>query len=184
MPTRKSTARKAPINKVVKFEHLRPWTYVLSFPCRKITDQLTYEKRYISFFPTVAFPATLQSSWEALAASFQAGLLNGGPTALVWGLLLCLIGSLSLALSLAEMASITPVVGAQYRWSALYAPRGFGSPAFWSLLQGWITVFAWMALCAQVCFLEGTLVCLGPHRVQCERLRFAPKPLAVDIAHD
>ncbi|KAK6369786.1 hypothetical protein LTS17_009236 [Exophiala oligosperma] len=114
--------------------------------------------RYISFFPTVAFPATLQSSWEALAASFQAGLLNGGPTALVWGLLLCLVGSLSLALSLAEMASITPVVGAQYRWSALYAPRGFGSPAFWSLLQGWITVFAWMALCAQVCYLEGTLI--------------------------
>jgi hypothetical protein len=28
-----------------------------------------------------------------------------------------------------------PTVGAQYRWSALYAPRVM-SPAFWSLLQG------------------------------------------------
>lgn len=56
------------------------------------------------------------------------------------------------------MASITPVVGAQYRWTALYAPKKFMSPAFWSLLQGWITVFAWMAVCAQVCFLEGTII--------------------------
>ncbi|KIW99848.1 uncharacterized protein Z518_10776 [Rhinocladiella mackenziei CBS 650.93] len=114
--------------------------------------------RYISFIPTIAFPATLQSSWEAVSVSFQAGLLNGGPTALVWGMLLCLIGSTSIALSLAEMASITPVVGAQYRWTALYSPKGFMSPAFWSLLQGWITVFAWMAVCAQVCFLEGTII--------------------------
>lgn len=60
--------------------------------------------------------------------------------------------------NLTRLAFSTPVVGAQYRWSALYAPRGFGSPAFWSLLQGWITVFAWMALCAQVCFLEGTVI--------------------------
>jgi hypothetical protein len=30
----------------------------------------------------------------------------------------------------------TPVVGAQYRWTALYAPRKVMSPAFWSLLQG------------------------------------------------
>ncbi|ETN42760.1 uncharacterized protein HMPREF1541_01918 [Cyphellophora europaea CBS 101466] len=114
--------------------------------------------RYINFIPTVAFPVTLQTSWEALSVSFGAGLLNGGPTALVWGLLLCLVGTLTIALSLAEMASITPVVGAQYRWTALYSPRGFGPPAFWSLLQGWITCFAWIAVCTQVCFLEGTIV--------------------------
>jgi hypothetical protein len=29
-----------------------------------------------------------------------------------------------------------PTVGAQYRWTGLYAPRGIMSPAFWSLLQG------------------------------------------------
>lgn len=35
-----------------------------------------------------------------------------------------------------------PTVGAQYRWSARFAPRW---PEFWGLMQGWITVFAWMA---------------------------------------
>jgi len=67
-----------------------------------------------------------------------------------------------------------PTVGAQYRWTSLYAPRGFGSPAFWGLLQGkdqsfptwshplmlsgWITVFTWIAVCAQPAFLLGTLI--------------------------
>ena len=46
----------------------------------------------------------------------------------------------------------------RYRWSALYAPRGFLSPAFWSLLQGWITLFAWIATFTQVAFLEGGIV--------------------------
>lgn len=41
--------------------------------------RLTLLQRYISFLPTIAFDATLQSSWEALSVSFQAGLLNGGP---------------------------------------------------------------------------------------------------------
>jgi hypothetical protein len=36
-------------------------------------------KRYIRFLPTIAFGANLQASWEAVAVSFQAGLLNGGP---------------------------------------------------------------------------------------------------------
>ena len=40
---------------------------------------LTSLQRYIPFLPTIAFDATLQSSWEALSVSFQAGLLNGGP---------------------------------------------------------------------------------------------------------
>jgi choline transport protein len=58
---------------------------------------------------------------------------------------------------MAEMASINPTVGAQYRWSALYAPKGFGPPAFWGLVQGWITVFGWMAVVASPAFLVGTV---------------------------
>lgn len=45
-----------------------------------------------------------------------------------------------------------------YRLKALYAQRGFLSPAFWSLLQGWITLFAWMATFTQVAFLESGIV--------------------------
>jgi len=40
---------------------------------------LTLQQKYINFLPTVAFSANTQASWEALAVSFTAGLLNGGP---------------------------------------------------------------------------------------------------------
>lgn len=76
----------------------------------------------------------------------------------MYGSIIAWIGSLSLAASLAEMASINPTVGAQYRWTSMFAPRGLGRPAFWGLLQGWITVAAWIATCAQPAFLLGTLI--------------------------
>jgi choline transport protein len=54
----------------------------------------------------VAFGLTLQSSWEAIAVSFQASLFNGGPSSLLYGMLLVGVGSLALAASLGEMASV------------------------------------------------------------------------------
>ncbi|KAK5166550.1 uncharacterized protein LTR77_008093 [Saxophila tyrrhenica] len=114
--------------------------------------------KYINFLPTVAFSGNLQCSWEAVAVSFQAGLLNGGPTSLVYGTLLCWIGNLATAASIGEMASINPTVGAQYRWSGLYAPPGIMSPAFWGLITGWVTVFGWIAVVAQPAFLVGTII--------------------------
>lgn len=74
-------------------------------------------ERYINLVPSVAFNAVLQASWSAVAVSFQAGLLNGDPTSLVWGMLASCIGSTAVAASLAEMASINPVVGGAVRIS-------------------------------------------------------------------
>ena len=56
-----------------------------------------------------------------------------------------------------EMASINPTVGAQYRWSGLYAPPRFMPPAFWALITGWVTVFGWIAVVAQPAFIVGTI---------------------------
>lgn len=42
------------------------------------------------------------------------------------------------------MASMDPTVGAQYRWSAAFAPR---YNRFFGLMQGWITTFAWICSC-------------------------------------
>ena len=40
----------------------------------------------------------------------------------------------------------------------MFAPPRLGSPAFWGLFQGWITVFAWIATVSQPGFLLGTLI--------------------------
>lgn len=39
---------------------------------------------------------------------------------------------------------MNPTVGAQYRWSAAFAPRW---NRFFGLMQGWLTVFAWICTC-------------------------------------
>ncbi|KAH7360368.1 amino acid/polyamine transporter I [Rhexocercosporidium sp. MPI-PUGE-AT-0058] len=101
--------------------------------------------RYINPQAIVNFGFTLQAAWEASAASFQFSLLNGGPASLVYGSIVAGIGSTAIAMSLAEMASLDPVVGAQYRWSAAFAPF---NPRFWGLFQGWITVWAWITATA------------------------------------
>lgn len=44
-------------------------------------------------------------------------LFNGGPTAWFWSFIIVFLGVLTLAASLAELASIQPVAGAQYYWT-------------------------------------------------------------------
>jgi hypothetical protein len=77
----------------------------------------------------------LQASWESIALTFQAVLFNGGPVALVYGIIIATIGSMAIAASLGEMASIEPTVGAQYRWTSRHTPKKL-DPKFWGLLQG------------------------------------------------
>ncbi|KAF2096005.1 amino acid transporter [Rhizodiscina lignyota] len=102
-------------------------------------------QRYIRFVAAVNFSCTILCSWEALAVTFQFALFNGGPASMVYGCILVGFGATAVGASLAELASIDPTVGAQYRWSANLAPF---APKFWGLIQGWVTVFAWIMACA------------------------------------
>ncbi|KAJ6103054.1 hypothetical protein N7486_005481 [Penicillium sp. IBT 16267x] len=99
---------------------------------------------------------TILSSWEAIANSFQSGLVNGGPAGLVWGMVLSIIGTMTLVLSLAELASMCPLAGAQYHWTAVLAPPRIR--AFTTWMQGWITVFGWQAALASICYLMATQI--------------------------
>lgn len=102
-------------------------------------------ERYINLSSVLNFGVIILASWESFAITFQFALLNGGPASMVYGCIVAGFGASAIALSLAEMASIDPTVGAQYRWSANLAPA---YPKFWGLIQGWMTVSAWMFACA------------------------------------
>ncbi|CAI9628210.1 unnamed protein product [Alternaria burnsii] len=101
--------------------------------------------RYINTPSSVNFNFLMQCSWEASAVTFQFALSNGGPASVVYGSIFAWAGTILVALSLAEMSSMDPTVGAQYRWSATFAPKW---NRFFGLMQGWITVFAWVCSCA------------------------------------
>ncbi|KAE9403316.1 putative amino acid permease [Gymnopus androsaceus JB14] len=100
-------------------------------------------KRIFGFLAMLGFSSTILSSWESICSVLSAGFFNGGPVSLIYGMLLAISGSLALAASLAEMASICPIAGAQYHWTYIFAPRKWANFVTW--MQGWITVFAWQA---------------------------------------
>ncbi|KAF7594391.1 hypothetical protein BBP40_009372 [Aspergillus hancockii] len=106
-------------------------------------------ERYLNFFSSLAFSATLLASWESTGGSLQAGLYNGGPAVIVYGIIISTIGNLTIACSLAELATVHPTAGAQYHWMYILAPR---FRRFLSFFQGWVTVFSWAAL-----------VCISPY---------------------
>ncbi|KAL4739974.1 amino acid/polyamine transporter I [Aspergillus similis] len=111
--------------------------------------------RYLSFLPSLFFSLTLLASWETVGGGLLAGLYNGGPAAIVYGLLVSIVGNLAIAMSLAELASMHPTAGAQYHWTYVLAPW---HPRFFSFFQGWITVFSWCSLVAIAPFLIGTQI--------------------------
>jgi choline transport protein len=51
-------------------------------------------------------------------------------------MVLSLTGTMALAMSLAEMASIRPLAGAQYHWTALFAPPKIRAFVTW--MQGMV----------------------------------------------
>ncbi|KAK1907660.1 hypothetical protein P3342_005988 [Pyrenophora teres f. teres] len=102
-------------------------------------------ERYINLSAVINFAIIILASWESFAVTFQFALTNGGPASIFYGSLLAGLGACAVGFSLAELASIDPTVGAQYRWSANLAPA---APRFWGLLQGWITVGAWCFACS------------------------------------
>lgn len=48
---------------------------------------------------------------------------NGGPQTLAWGIILVVVGAMAQALSMAELATIQPIAGAQYHWTHFLAPE-------------------------------------------------------------
>lgn len=85
-------------------------------------------------------------SWEIMAMNMGATFYNGGPETLAWGIILVVVGALAQALSMAELAAIQPIAGAQYHWIHFLAPERHKRFITW--MQGWVTWFAWVSVLA------------------------------------
>ncbi|ERF74053.1 hypothetical protein EPUS_03868 [Endocarpon pusillum Z07020] len=108
-------------------------------------------KREWGFFAMLMFGSATLSTWEATSAVFVSAYTNGGPASVVYGFIVAVIGTLAIGASFAEMASISPIAGAQYHWTAEHSPPKLRAVLSWA--QGWITVLAWQGAITSVCFL-------------------------------
>ena len=124
---------------------------VTAYPGRRTDgtrNEATRVRRLFSFAQIFFFALTFMSSWETMALNLSAVLYNGGPQTLAWGILVVAAGALAQSASLAEMASLQPIAGAQYHWTHYLAPPS--QRRFITWMQGWITWFGWVSLLAGV----------------------------------
>ena len=86
------------------------------------TQQLIRHFRLLS---VASFTAIATASWELGLFEITPGLTNGGRPALIYSMLWNFCGFGFIYFSMAEMASMAPIAGAQYHWVSEFAPERF-----------------------------------------------------------
>lgn len=82
-----------------------------------------------------SFVALATAAWEIGLFLISPGLIDGGRAGLVWNSLQTFIFFGPIYLSMAEMASMAPIAGAQYHWVSEFAPARYQK--FLSYLTGY-----------------------------------------------
>ena len=83
-------------------------------------QQLVRRFRVLSM---ASFVAVATAAWEFTAFNLTAGLTNGGVPMLVYAIMWNFVGFCPIYLSMAEMASMAPIAGAEYHWVSEFAPE-------------------------------------------------------------
>lgn len=73
-----------------------------------------------------------------------------------FGYFIVITGVLCQVASMAEMASVQPIAGAQYHWTHYLAPPQHRRFITW--MQGWITWFSWISLLAGVANIAALMI--------------------------
>ncbi|KAG0125622.1 amino acid/polyamine transporter I [Tuber indicum] len=96
------------------------------------------------------------NSWTALSASLSISLPSGGPSAMLWGLVISGLCNICLSASLAEFLSAWPTAGGQYHWVAEISPKEWVPLLSW--ICGWINCSGWVLLAATGGSLAGQVI--------------------------
>ncbi|KAH6867788.1 amino acid/polyamine transporter I [Thelonectria olida] len=120
-------------------------------PSVKIIDtpsEVVLVKHKLGFLNLIALGFNVCNSWAGISSSMQVALLQGGPGALLYGLFLTTSLYLSIALSMAELASVYSTAGGQYHFASILAPDRVSRGS--SYICGFITMISWEVIGATV----------------------------------
>lgn len=79
--------------------------------------------RHFRLLSMTSFVAIATAAWEIGLFVLTPGLVNGGRAGLIYNVIWNFVGFGPVYLSMAEMASIAPIAGAQYHWVSEFAPE-------------------------------------------------------------
>ncbi|KAH7017963.1 amino acid permease-domain-containing protein [Microdochium trichocladiopsis] len=98
----------------------------------------------LSVLSTMAMAFAILNTWIALAGSLGLVLPSGGPTALLYGFIICVMCNFALAASLGELAAIWPTAGGQYHF--VYALCSEKWAPLLSFFTAWANIFGWLSV--------------------------------------
>lgn len=81
--------------------------------------------RSFRLFSIVSFVALATSAWELGMFAISPALVDGGRPNLIYSSIWCSAGFGPIYLSMAEMASMAPIAGAQYHWVSEVVPEKY-----------------------------------------------------------
>lgn len=96
------------------------------------------------------------NSWAGLNSSTQIALLQGGPSVLLYGMIISASMYMAIALTIGELASVYPTAGGQYHFASILAPRRFNRII--SYMCGVLTMFSWIAIGAAILIVPSTQI--------------------------
>lgn len=79
-------------------------------------------------FSVASFAAVDTAVWEFTIFLITPALIDGGSPTLVYSTIWAFVGFGPIYLSMAEMASMAPIAGAQYHWVSEFAPENLQKP--------------------------------------------------------
>ncbi|KAH7026622.1 amino acid/polyamine transporter I [Microdochium trichocladiopsis] len=123
-----------------------------------VLEKQTRTRKLFTLPQLYAFSLMYLVTWIAMGSSMYYGLLNGGPVAFLFNYLIVVIGALTQAACLAELASILPIAGAQYYWTYYLATPN--TKMFVTWMQGWATWLGYVFFLA-TCLNSNTVLLHG-----------------------
>ncbi|KAJ6624886.1 amino acid transporter [Mycena sp. CBHHK59/15] len=126
--------------------------FVLSADNAKLAE-LGYRsefKREFSLLETCAFSFSIMGIVASVSSTLSFGLVSGGHVGLVFGWLIPCIFVMSVALSMAELASSMPTSAGLYYFSAKMAPPKYAALASW--ITGWANITGQITLVCSIDF--------------------------------
>ncbi|KAF2098757.1 amino acid transporter [Rhizodiscina lignyota] len=105
-------------------------------------------KKDLGALTLLAICFNICNSWPGLAGSVQIALLQGGPATLLYGMIISASLYISIALTMAELASVYPTAGGQYHFVSILTPKSLNRGL--SYICGLLTNFSWIAIGASV----------------------------------
>ena len=118
--------------------------------------QTTHVRRNLGALSIIALSFNICNGWVGVGGGLALSIGSGGTVTMIYGVIVACFVYLSVAISLAELASVYPTAGGQYHFTYLLAPdackRGL------SYTCGSIAIFSWVFCTASAAILSSEAI--------------------------